>query len=312
MRSVFFPLLISAALVTAPGCRRPAPAAGPRAPEITTYQARGVLQKIDAPARRAVIAHEEIPGYMAAMTMEFDLGENAAFGELARGDVVAFQLSVGPAHGWIDRLTKVGHTILADAAPPVPLAGDALPDCALTDERGQAFQLGALRGRAFAFTFIYTSCPFPDFCPLLAHRFAETQRLLSSTDGSAGWQLLSITIDPARDRPAELAAYARRVGAEPGCWRFATGEPGAIEKLGAHFGIAIVREGAVLNHNLRTVVVDAQGRVRKIFSGNQWTGVELAAELRRVRPLNPPADASGDPAAEQQAQPCTAYPQHGP
>ena len=285
MRSLFFSLPALACVAFFVSCKPAAPVAAQRVPETAIYEGRGVLQKMDLAGRKAVIALEEIPGYMAAMTMEFDVPDAAA-AALERGDVVSFRLAVTPTHGWIERLAKVGHTELAPEPPrAVVEPGAALPDCALVDERGQRFSLGECRGRVLAFTFIYTRCPFPDFCPLLANRFGEVQRALAGAGD--GWRLLSITIDPARDTPAELAAYARRVGAVEGRWRFATGEPAELEKLGAQFGITIVREGAVLNHNLRTVVVDAQGRVRRIFSGNDWPAEELAAEMRRAMTAAP-------------------------
>ena len=45
------------------------------------------------------------------------------------------------------------------------------------------------------------------------------------------------------------------------------------------FGLAFPREGAIFNHNLRTVVVDAQGRVQKVFIGNEWKVEDLVAEI---------------------------------
>ncbi len=276
MRRRFLPLLIFALA----GCDRPPRVAPQSAPETVRYEGRGVLQKIDAAGRRAVIAHEAIPGYMEAMTMEFDVAAGAPLEALAPGDVIQFQLAVNDTHGWIESLTRTGHTALAPTADTaLPAVGTPLPDSALTDERGQPFRLSEYRGRVFAFTFFYTRCPFPDFCPLLAERFGAAQRLRLA-DG--GWSLLSISLDPATDTPAVLAAYARKVGAADGRWRFATGDAAQLEKLSAPFGLTVVRAGAVLNHNLRTVVVGADGRVRRIFSGNQWSAAELAAELQRA------------------------------
>ena len=274
----FAPLLLAAALCT--GCRPTVPTAVLHPSQTTSYDARGVVQKFDATGRRAVIAHEAIPGYMEAMTMEFDVAAGALTAEIARGDLVEFRLAVNDTHGWIESLTRTGHTALAPVADTaLPEVGTPLPDGALTDERGQPFRLGDYRGRVFAFTFFYTRCPFPDFCPLIANRFGEVQRLLPA---SGDWSLLSISLDPTTDTPAVLAAHARKVGAADGRWRFATGDAEQLEKLSAPFGLAVVRAGAVLNHNLRTVVVGTDGRVRRIFTGNQWSAAELAAEMQRA------------------------------
>jgi hypothetical protein len=77
------------------------------------------------------------------------------------------------------------------------------------------------------------------------------------------------------DTPAELAGYAKSYGQDPAHWSFATGATEDIRKLGVNFGLTFVREGATFNHNVRTVVVDAAGRVQKVFAGNEWQSTEL-------------------------------------
>ena len=53
-----------------------------------------------------------------------------------------------------------------------------------------------------------------------------------------------------------------------------------MHTLGDAVGLEFERKTGVINHNLRTVVVDPQGRIRRVFRGNTWTPQELAAELR--------------------------------
>jgi protein SCO1/2 len=276
-------LLAAALALGAAGCdvrRESAPAASP---EVATYDVRGVLHEVRGEGRRAVIAHEEIPGYMEAMTMEFTAAEAADLAGLGRGDVLEFRLSVGERRSWIDRVRKTGRTEIAPASddPALPTVGRLPPDVPLLDERGRALRLGDFRGRALAITFIYTRCPLPDYCPLLAARFAEVQRALGASEG---WHLLSISIDPEHDTPERLRAYSARLGADPARWSFSTGESAEIGKLAGFFGLATVRAGAEWNHNLRTAVLDGAGRVQRVLLGNQWTAEELTAELQRAMP----------------------------
>jgi protein SCO1/2 len=155
-----------------------------------------------------------------------------------------------------------------------------LPDLALVAESGHAFRLGdALRGKTTALTFLFTRCPLPDYCPRLASHFAAVQRELAARAPDAAWQLLSVTIDPAYDTPERLAAYAAQHGADATRWTFATGEVAALSELAACFGLTVSGEGAALSHNLRTAIVDADGRVQKVFPGNAWSPAELAAAL---------------------------------
>jgi len=96
------------------------------------------------------------------------------------------------------------------------------------------------------------------------------------------WQLLSITIDPANDTPDVLASYAANYEMKPQQWIFATGALDDIRKLGATVGLEFSEVSGQINHNLRTVVVDSDGKVRRVFEGNDWQPAELAAEIRRA------------------------------
>ena len=272
------------------GCGRNPPRAVRGTPEVSTYEAGGVLRKIDAQRGKAVVAHDAIAGYMEAMTMEFDVADGESLAVLQPGDAVAFRLSVTEARSWIDRLRKTGHTGIA-AVPTTPAGslppGALLPDCALVDQRGAAFRLSDFKGRAIAFTFIFTRCPLPDFCPLMNRNLAEVQRELSGYSSRSNWHLLSISFDPEYDTPARLAEYARPFNIDTGHWTFATGETEDIRRLAAAFGLTVARNGEQVDHTLRTVVVDAAGRVQKVFAGNEWKSADLIGEMQRAVAVEP-------------------------
>jgi protein SCO1/2 len=198
--------------------------------------------------------------------------------------VVLFRLIVSDTSSHIDRIRRVGHTMVPASAPPPrpqPVPEAAAPEVALRDDSGKSLHLSDFRGRAVAFTFIFTRCPLPDFCPLMSHQFAEVARSLRQ-ETPERWALLSITMDPEYDTPTVLAAYAGSYR-PPGLaeqWRFATGDPREIRKLAEFAGVATRGEGAALQHTLRTVVLGPDGTVRKIFSGNGWKPAELTAVLR--------------------------------
>ena len=270
--------------------------APPAAPSrITTYEVRGVLQETSKDGRKAIIAHEEIPGYMEAMTMEFDVLNSALPGGLEPGDRMAFRLSVSETQSWIDQVRKLGGTtgprpsVTTPATPNVASTqvGMPLPDCALIDQRGRAFRLSDLKGKALAITFIFTRCPLPNFCPLMNRHFAEVQRALKDERASTDWHLLSVTFDPEYDTPERLAKYAEPYGPDTAHWTFATGELASIRQLGGAVGLAVSNNGGPLDHNLRTVVVDATGRVQKVFAGNEWTPRELVDEMKRAMAAQP-------------------------
>ncbi len=246
------------------------------------------MRKIATDRRRAVIAHEEIPGYMMAMTMEFDLGELGSTTELEAGDRLDFRLCVTDTRSWIDQIRKTGHLDLPAEIPATPLnsagaMGAILPDIRLVDQAGRAFRLPDLHGKTVALTFIFTRCPLPNFCPLLSRHFDAVQRELATSAPLGGkWHLLSVSIDPEHDTPEVMAKYAASYEADPARWIFATGSVGEIRQLGAAVGLEFSGDGAQITHNLRTLVIDPAGRIQRVFQGNGWQPAELVAEMRRT------------------------------
>jgi protein SCO1/2 len=138
--------------------------------------------------------------------------------------------------------------------------------------------------RVGAVTFIYTSCPLPDYCPLMDKRFAEVQRLVAADATLAGHvSLVSVSVDPAVDTAARLAEHAASLGADPAVWRFASlDDDGDIERFAAQFGVNVIRElDGSITHNLRTLVFGSSGTVLAAHDGNTWTAEQLVADLRR-------------------------------
>lgn len=157
--------------------------------------------------------------------------------------------------------------------------GDPAPDGTWTDQEGRTFKLSDFKGKALALTFIFTRCPLPDFCPRMSLHFDEVQRALAK---EKGWHLLSLSFDPKHDTPAVLKAYAEFRKADLSTWTFATAEQEAVLKWGSRFGLMVSQKDGLIDHNLRTIVIDAQGRIQRVFDGNQWTTDQLIAEMKKA------------------------------
>src|SRR5580765_2779677 len=241
---------------------------------VTTYAVKGVFNEAKSGGRTAVIAHENIPGYMDAMTMPFNVKSPAEIRTLQAGDVITFRLSVTDTDDWIDQVKKVGRArprTIAEAGPPMWAdslgdvgAGEPVPECVLTNQDGRRIRMADFKGQALAFTFFFSRCPLPTYCPRLNNNFAAVQQALAE-GARTNWQLLSISFDPAFDTPEQLSDVAARQKIDPRHWNFATSSSAEVRKLGGSFGLEFWRENGTLNHNLRTVVVNAQGRVQRVF-----------------------------------------------
>ena len=179
-----------------------------------TYSVHGVVQAIPPDHRHATIKHDAIPGYMAAMTMDFSVRDTNALASLAPGDEITFTLVVTADDDWIENLQRTGKSGATGPpgwhiAEPELEVGDPLPDAEFTSENGRPVHFSDFRGRAVAFTFFFTSCPLPEYCPRMNKNFSEARKiLLADSNAPANWQLLSISFDPGFDTPQMLAGYA--------------------------------------------------------------------------------------------------------
>jgi protein SCO1/2 len=253
------------------------------------YELRGQVLAVDPARLEITIKHDDIKGFMPGMTMPFKVSSPELLEGKTPGDLVRATLVVNDAQGVLTAIERTGHAELTEAPPKRPLAemlraGDQVPDTELVDEAGTTRRLSEWRGRAIAITFIYTRCPLPDFCPLMDRQFAEVQQIVAGDPALRGRvQLLSISFDPEYDTPSVLATHARKVGADPAIWNFLTGTQSDIETFAAHFGVSIMREGSdpgSVVHNLRTAVIDTNGKLVTIINGMQWAPSELVTGLR--------------------------------
>ena len=268
---------------------------------IRSFQARGVVRELPKEASRIVISHEAIAGFMPRMTMEFAVRDGKELEGLRPGDQVTFLVKATEEESWIENIRRGAALELPMQPPSRPLAslahvaeskpGDALPDMELTDEEGRTRQLSEFRGRAVAFTFIFTRCPLPDFCPRMNQRFRQAREwLLAQSNGPTNWQFLSISFDPGFDQPEVLRAYAANYrGESPDRWLFASASTNVTTGLMPKLDFRFAMEGGSFVHNLRTVVLDTKGRIYRQFDGNQWQAEELARALWEAADNEQPA-----------------------
>jgi len=184
---------------------------------------------------------------------------------------------------WIENLKKIGEHGLS-GSPGWHVVegglsvGDTLPDYEFTSETGQTIRFSDFHGKAVAFTFFFTSCPLPEFCPRMNRNLLEARTILSTnTSAPQSWQLLSISFDSSFDSPQVLSSYAKFYrGTDTNRWLFAVASTNTLASLAPKVDLSFWRESGSISHNLRTVVLDPNGRIASQFDGNDWTPQQLA------------------------------------
>jgi protein SCO1/2 len=275
------------------GCdKSPVPSAAPASTNAVerSFATRGVVRAVPEGGRTLVVRHEEIPDYMPRMTMELNVRDATELQGLQRDDEITFQLVATADTHWIENIQRVGRVAASDSPTPEILTntlpelrpGDLLPDGELLAEDGRTIRFSDFQGRAVAFTFIFSRCPLPDYCPRMGNHFARARELISTrANAPTNWQFLSISFDPEFDTPAQLKSYGNsyRAGSADR-WLFAAASAQVLIELSPRLDLMITREaGGSISHNLRTVVLDTQGRIARQFDGNQWTPEQLADAL---------------------------------
>src|SRR6478672_8360050 len=180
-----------------------------------SYPVHGQVQSIDTPRKLVVLKHDEIKGFMPAMTMPYEVADPNVLTTLTPGDVVDSTLVVFANGAHLTDFKKVGTAPL-DAPPPeapAPSAssgfelikpGAPVPDAAFVDQDGKKRTFSSFKGAPVVMTFIYTKCPLPTFCPLMDRHFATLQTSLRSNAALGRVRLVTVSFDPVTDTPAVL------------------------------------------------------------------------------------------------------------
>ena len=145
----------------------------------------------------------------------------------------------------------------------------------LTDSAGRSVSTREVTaGKVAVVSFIYTACPERLGCPLASLALRDLQGRLRDEGLSRDVALLTISFDPGRDSPAQLAKYARVYGADSAFWRFMTApSPRVLEDLLDSYGQDRApvydergRFTGRYRHVLKVFLVDEAGYVRNIYS----------------------------------------------
>ena len=262
-------------------------------PETKQYPLRGQILGVNRDKQEITIKHEDIPGLMPGMTRSFPVADPALLSGREPGEVVEATLEVTNAVAKLTAIVRTGTAPLPAGTNAAAMAGavlgvgDPVPDAAFIDQANARRSIAQWRGSVMIITFVYARCPLPNFCPLMNQNFAKIQKaVLDDVSLRDRVKLVTISFDPEHDTPAVLADEAKRYGADPRVWTFLTGDQATTDRFAAVMGVGLTREADQIVHNLRTIVVDASGKIAAIFSGNEWTiasvmdGVRSAAKPR--------------------------------
>lgn len=257
------------------------------------YDLKGKVLTIEKDKHLVTVAHEEVKGYMPAMTMPFTLRDDWAFEVLTSGDQITATLVVDGTDFWLEDIVITQESADPNAPGPSGIVeakvGAEVPDYGLLNQSAQPIHLAQYRGKTLLLTFIYTRCPIPDYCTLMSQNFAQIEaELVKQPELYQKTHLLSISIDPEYDTPAVLRSYGaahtgKYTDEKFSHWEFATGTKDQVKGVAQFFGLRYYADQDQIIHGLRTAIINSEGKVAKVYRDNSWKPEEVLAELRKIQ-----------------------------
>jgi protein SCO1/2 len=265
------------------------------------YDLKGKVVLVEKDKHLITVAHDDIKDYMVGMTMPFPVSEDSSWifeapHEVAPGDQIAATLIVDGTNSFLEDIviTKESSDTGTTASGEVvgPKTGDEVPDYRLINQDGKAIRLHDYKGKALLLTFIYTRCQDPGQCTLMSTNFATVDKeLQKQPEVYAKTHLLSISFDPEYDTPKVLrsygAAYTGKYSDENFAhWEFASGSADEVKGIAQYFGMRYYTDSAKgteqVIHSLRTAVIGPDGKVVKVYRGNDWKVDEVLKDIQGV------------------------------
>jgi protein SCO1/2 len=277
------------------GCGPGRPANRAAEDGLKRYPLTGEVVSADPARNLLIVTHDEVPGLMKAMTMEFTVAPGDAVIAKAGSRIRGTLVEVKPGEFrleqiWPDdplaksRIEAAQRDLQQDTTIRGKGAyreiGESMPNFTLYDQDGRVVDAASFHGKRILLNFIYTRCPDLKMCPAATLKMIATQKAAREA-GITDLQLVSITFDPEYDTPGVLHDYAAARGIDTTGFSFVTGPLPAVQNLLRQFGIEAIFEGPLIKHNLSTVLFDREGRIIHRTVGSQWEPEDFLGKLRR-------------------------------
>jgi protein SCO1/2 len=137
-------------------------------------------------------------------------------------------------------------------------------------------------------TFIYTRCPAPEYCSLMSANFSVIDKeLQKDAELYKKTHLLTISFDPAYDTPKVLRSYGASATGNYdketfAHWEFTTGDAEEVKRMAEFFGFTYLPDKDQFVHSLQTALIGPDGKLVKLYSGNEWKPSEVIGDIRMV------------------------------
>ena len=243
----------------------------------SSWFANAIIIGMDLKKQTLMLEHTAVEGLMPAMTMPFN-APDLSFENLSKGDLVNFEFEMQGSQFYIKTLIVLKKNNLSNSfAKETDINIDIPWDFQLTNQNANPMKLAQYKGKKLLVNFIYTSCP--TVCPVQTAHLNNLYQQLSSTEQN-NLQLLSISIDPETDQPAQLTEFMTKMHIETKNWDFLTGDKMLIKRIANRFNtIAIRQSDGELDHWIGLHLISPEGKPIKTYSGLELDIDEIRKDI---------------------------------
>ena len=252
------------------------------------YDVTGTIIEVRTDVNEFLIHHDEIPGFMMAMTMPFSLKDSLDIKNYTIGDSVQFKLII--KH---DKVLAYQFKLLGKGTISLPSnwlddeytaidIGEIIQNVTLLNTDSNTVSLKESDGKFRLITYIFSRCPMPNMCPAA---IIKNQYLAEEFKKENNIEFFIISFDYVYDTPSILKSnYSNLINNNPNIKIFSsTGFINDIYSLTGQSNVSFwgIDENDI-GHNLRSILIDPERRLLKTFEGTDWLPQKAYRDIKNI------------------------------
>ena len=253
-----------------------------------SYLVTGTIIEIRKESNEFLIHHDEIPGFMMAMTMPFILADSLDINRFQIGDSLQFYLIIENKKSIANDFQLLGKgTILEsdamweDEYTPLDI-GEIITNVNLLDLDSNEVSLLRMNGKFKLISYIFTRCPLPNMCPAV---IVKNQFLARSFSNEPNIEFILVSFDYAYDTPSILKkTYESLLETNSNMKAYSsTNHLNDLFTLAGQSNVSFwgIDENDI-GHTLRSVLIDPEKRLMKAFDGTDWRPESVERDIRNI------------------------------
>ena len=252
------------------------------------YSVKGTIIEIRKESNEFLIHHDEISGFMMAMTMPFKLADSLDITRYTIGDSLKFRLELKNDKTYATNFQLLGKGTLPksddmwdDEYTPLEI-GEIFTNVTFLNLDSNEVSLADSDGKFRLISYIFTRCPMPNMCPAVV---TKNHYLAQIYKNNPNIEFILISFDYVFDTPTVLRNYYSGI-LESNPNLIVLSSTGHLNDIFSLAGQSFISFWGVaendIGHTLRSVLIDPERRLMKVFEGTDWRPEIVERDIRNI------------------------------